>query len=93
MCVAKSELEMLLEHPNICSSPLPIIFFANKMDVPGALSPVECSQQLELERISERPWHITLTHYQSIPLSSLSYILDRPSNAITGMLSLRVPGV
>lgn len=59
MCVAKSELEMLLEHPNICSSPLPIIFFANKMDVPGALSPVECSQQLELERISERPWHIT----------------------------------
>ena len=75
MCVAKSELEMLLEHPNICSSALPIIFFANKMDVPGALSPVECSQQLELERISERPWHVTLPYQRTPQLSSLAYIL------------------
>mmetsp|Transcript_32733 Transcript_32733/g.101333 ORF Transcript_32733/g.101333 Transcript_32733/m.101333 type:complete len:119 (-) Transcript_32733:468-824(-) len=58
ICVAKTELEMLLKHEDICSKPLPIIFFANKMDIPGALTPLECSQQLELERISDRPWHI-----------------------------------
>ena len=32
MCVAKDELEMLLKHRDICASPVPIIFFANKMD-------------------------------------------------------------
>ena len=58
MCVAKDELEMLLKHRDICASPVPIIFFANKMDIPGALTPFECSQQLELDRISDRPWHI-----------------------------------
>lgn len=58
MCVAKDELEMLLKHQDICASPVPIIFFANKMDIPGALTPFECSQQLELDRISDRPWHI-----------------------------------
>ena len=55
MCVAKDELEMLLKHRDICASPVPIIFFANKMDIPGALTPFECSQQLELDRISDRP--------------------------------------
>jgi|TARA_B100000482_G_scaffold183014_1_gene157534 ADP-ribosylation factor-like protein 6 len=59
MCVAKNELEELLKHPDVSGRALPIIFFANKMDLTGALTPVECSQQLELERISDRPWHIT----------------------------------
>mmetsp|Transcript_11273 Transcript_11273/g.38788 ORF Transcript_11273/g.38788 Transcript_11273/m.38788 type:complete len:119 (-) Transcript_11273:305-661(-) len=59
MCVAKNELEELLKHPDVKGRPLPIIIFSNKMDVSGALTPVECSQQLELERISDRPWHIT----------------------------------
>jgi len=58
VCVVKNELEMLLKHQDVSSKPLPIIIFANKMDIPGALTPLECSQQLELERISDRPWHI-----------------------------------
>ena len=58
MCVAKDELEMLLKHRDICASPDPIIFFANKMYIPGALTRFECSQQLELDRLSDRPWHI-----------------------------------
>ena len=58
MVVAKDELDMLLQHPDIRSRKIPILFFANKMDIPGALTPFECSQQLELDRISDRPWHI-----------------------------------
>mmetsp|Transcript_2892 Transcript_2892/g.8468 ORF Transcript_2892/g.8468 Transcript_2892/m.8468 type:complete len:175 (-) Transcript_2892:255-779(-) len=58
MCVAKNEIEELLRHPDLTGRQIPIIFFANKMDLPGALTPVECSQQLDLERISDRPWHV-----------------------------------
>lgn len=99
MCVAKNELEELLKHPDVSRSPLPIIFFANKMDVPGALTPVECSQQLELERISDRPWHIAhaLPAQSTLPsrfclfvvfyqvFSSIStFRLLRSSNALIG---------
>ena len=58
ICVAKNEIEELLRHPDLTGRQIPIIFFANKMDLPGALTPVECSQQLDLERISDRPWHV-----------------------------------
>lgn len=58
MCVAKNELEELLRHPDLIGRPVPLVFFANKMDTAGALTPLECGQQLELERISDRPWHI-----------------------------------
>jgi len=32
------------------------------MDVPGACSPVECMSALELDRIQEKPWHITASN-------------------------------
>jgi len=57
-CIAKSELDELLKHPDLIYKPIPLLFFANKMDVAGALTPIECSQELELQRISDRPWHI-----------------------------------
>ena len=37
---------------------VPVLFFANKMDLPTALSPVECVQQLELDKVDDKPWHI-----------------------------------
>jgi ADP-ribosylation factor-like protein 6 len=58
MVVAKDELDMLLQHPDIRSRKLPILFFANKMDTRDALSSVKVSQTLGLERIMDKPWHI-----------------------------------
>lgn len=37
---------------------IPILFFANKMDVRDALSSVKVSQLLCLENIKDKPWHI-----------------------------------
>jgi hypothetical protein len=41
MVVAKDELDMLLQHPDIRARKLPILFFANKMDCKDALSSVK----------------------------------------------------
>ena len=43
MVVAKDELDMLLQHPDIRARKLPILFFANKMDCKDALSSVKVS--------------------------------------------------
>ncbi|KAJ8608161.1 hypothetical protein CTAYLR_010306 [Chrysophaeum taylorii] len=59
MCVAKNELEELLSHEDVNANPIPIIFFANKMDIKDAMTALECSQLLELDRITNRPWHVT----------------------------------
>uniref|UniRef100_A0A672UJM4 ARF like GTPase 6 n=1 Tax=Strigops habroptila TaxID=2489341 RepID=A0A672UJM4_STRHB len=37
---------------------LPILFFANKMDLRDAMSSVKVSQLLSLENIRDKPWHI-----------------------------------
>lgn len=37
---------------------MPVLFFANKMDLRDALSSVKVSQMLPLENIKEKPWHI-----------------------------------
>ena len=41
MVVAKDELDMLLQHPDIRSRKIPILFFANKMDMREAMSSVK----------------------------------------------------
>merc|ERR1711915_305409 len=51
MVVAKDELDMLLQHPDIQARKLPILFFANKMDMRDAMSSVKVSQTLGLERL------------------------------------------
>eukprot|EP00762_Andalucia_godoyi_P000326 ANDGO_03044.mRNA.1 ADP-ribosylation factor-like protein 6 len=56
MVVVKEELSMVLQHPD--TRGLPILFFANKMDLQTALSPMEVVQLLELDRITDRTWHI-----------------------------------
>uniref|UniRef100_A0A7S4BDB3 ADP-ribosylation factor-like protein 6 n=1 Tax=Chrysotila carterae TaxID=13221 RepID=A0A7S4BDB3_CHRCT len=60
MCVAKDELESLLS--NLVGKGIPILFFANKMDLPTAATPVDCVQQLELDKIGDKPWHIAASN-------------------------------
>lgn len=60
LVVAKDELSMMLNHPLL--KKIPVIFFANKKDLPNALSPVEIAQTLSLEDIKDRPWQIVPTN-------------------------------
>ena len=62
LCVSEDELSTLLSHPSISSRSVPLLFFANKMDVPGALGPVEVMKGMGLEGIRDRPWHITASN-------------------------------
>ena len=41
---------------------MPILFFANRMDAKDAMSSVKVSQMLGLERIMNKPWHISATN-------------------------------
>lgn len=43
MVVAKDELELILQHPDIVGKKVPILFFANKMDLRDALTSVKVS--------------------------------------------------
>jgi ADP-ribosylation factor-like protein 6 len=59
--VAKDELETLLSHKLIKARSIPVIFFANKMDLDG-ISPAEISNALGLETIKSRNWTICATN-------------------------------
>ncbi|MCL4141118.1 UNVERIFIED_CONTAM: hypothetical protein GTU68_036034 [Idotea baltica] len=59
LVMAQDELNMLLQHPEIKTRRIPILFFANKMDVREACSSVKVSSALGLERLTNKPWHIT----------------------------------
>ena len=58
IAVAKNELELMMEDPGIRDRPVPILFFANKKDLPYALSEAEIAKEFELDNISDRDWHI-----------------------------------
>jgi len=58
LAVAREELDQLLAHPEIRERRVPILFFANKMDVRDAVTSVKCSAILELSRVENKPWHI-----------------------------------
>ncbi|XP_066995470.1 ADP-ribosylation factor-like protein 6 [Anabrus simplex] len=58
LVVAREELELLLQHPDVASRRIPVLFFANKMDLRDALSSVKIAAGLGLERILDKPWHI-----------------------------------
>lgn len=58
MVVAKDEVDLLLQHPELKNRRIPLLFFANKMDLKEALSSVKCSSLLGLEQIRDKPWHI-----------------------------------
>ncbi|XP_068185757.1 ADP-ribosylation factor-like protein 6 isoform X1 [Antennarius striatus] len=56
--VIKEELDILLNHKDIHNRKIPILFFANKMDLQDAMPSTEVSQILCLETITDKPWHI-----------------------------------
>lgn len=58
MVVAKEELDLLISHAEIKTKRVPVLFFANKMDLRESMSSVKVSQMLELEKVKDKPWHI-----------------------------------
>ncbi|KAK2960800.1 putative ADP-ribosylation factor [Blattamonas nauphoetae] len=56
MCVAKNELENMLQSPEL--KPCPLLVFANKMDITGSMNHSEVSEALGLAEIHDRPWTI-----------------------------------
>lgn len=58
MVVAKDELELLLQHGDLKNRRIPILFYANKMDLREAVSSVKCSSLMGLDQILDKPWHI-----------------------------------
>lgn len=56
--VAKNELDILLEHPSIRNREVAVLFFANKMDLPMAMNEQEVAKEMQLDTITDRPWHI-----------------------------------
>ena len=45
-------------NPEIRCKKLPMLFFANKMDLQDSMSSMRVSQMLRLENIKDKPWHI-----------------------------------
>ena len=43
----------------------PVLFFANKQDLPHALSPEEVAERLKLSAIRDRPWRMFLLLYKT----------------------------
>ncbi|XP_015601576.1 ADP-ribosylation factor-like protein 6 [Cephus cinctus] len=62
LVVAKEELDMLLQHPDVAGRKIPILFLANKMDLPDSLTTVKLASGLGLDRIQNKPWHIRATN-------------------------------
>jgi ADP-ribosylation factor-like protein 6 len=59
MCVVKDELDTLLAHKDMAKNTCPILFFANKSDLPKALTPQQISEALELTKLIDRKYSIT----------------------------------
>ncbi|CAM9322625.1 unnamed protein product [Chrysoparadoxa australica] len=57
-CIAKEELDELLHHKDIARTSVPILLFANKIDMPGAMTPVEIVDLLSLNEINDKAWRV-----------------------------------
>lgn len=55
---SKYILNDLSFYTDIRSKRIPMLFFANKMDLQDAMSSNKVSQMLCLEAIKDKPWHI-----------------------------------
>lgn len=62
MCVAKDELDHMLNHKSMKAQRVPILFFANKMDKPSAVTPAECMEEMGLASLTDKPWHIAASN-------------------------------
>eukprot|EP00826_Nyctotherus_ovalis_P032379 TRINITY_DN2608_c0_g3_i1.p1 TRINITY_DN2608_c0_g3~~TRINITY_DN2608_c0_g3_i1.p1 ORF type:complete len:175 (+),score=28.43 TRINITY_DN2608_c0_g3_i1:82-606(+) len=58
MHLVKNELQRLLAHPTILAKGMPILFYANKMDLESAYAEEEVAKVLDLDGIKDRPWNI-----------------------------------
>lgn len=57
LCLVKEELQQMLQNPQLRG--IPILFFANKMDLPGALNPQEITEAVGImELCTERAFNI-----------------------------------
>ena len=54
----KDELVTLLAHKDIVKRKIPILFYANKMDVAKALSDTQVTEALELSKVTSHPWTV-----------------------------------
>ncbi|KAJ4460069.1 putative ADP-ribosylation factor 1 [Paratrimastix pyriformis] len=54
--VSRQELFAMLQEEEL--QRLPVLIFANKMDLPGALSVAAITEQMHLTEIRDRPYHI-----------------------------------
>lgn len=71
MCVAKDELDLLLKHKDL--NKVPLLFFANKMDLPQSLTPVECAQVSVRKRENEEEFAHSLSLFRRrVPGPSLA---------------------
>jgi ADP-ribosylation factor-like protein 6 len=61
LVVAKDELDAMLGHASM-GRRVPLLFFANKKDLPAAMPPTEIASTLALDRIKDRPWHIAASN-------------------------------
>lgn len=60
--VVSNELEAIMSVPDIKNKSIPIVFFANKMDLPQAASPSDFVELLKLQGLTNRSWHITASN-------------------------------
>ncbi|ELU08842.1 hypothetical protein CAPTEDRAFT_143205 [Capitella teleta] len=53
------QLQQLLRHPLVKSREIPMLFLANKMDLPGAVSGYQLGDMLHLQNLmSKKPWRV-----------------------------------
>lgn len=62
LAVVKDEFDLLIQHPDISSRCIPILFLANKKDLRDGMSSIKIASSLHLERIQDKPWHICTTN-------------------------------
>lgn len=62
LCVVKDEIETMMRHKDVDGVKFPILFCANKSDIPNGLSVVDCVEGLELDKNVDKPWHMVSTN-------------------------------
>ena len=60
LVIVKDELDTMLAHPDLAGRPdVPVLFFANKMDLDDRMDVAEISEELQLaSALADRPWTI-----------------------------------
>uniref|UniRef100_T1IP28 ADP-ribosylation factor-like protein 6 n=1 Tax=Strigamia maritima TaxID=126957 RepID=T1IP28_STRMM len=87
LVVAKDELDLMLQHPDISARRMPILFYANKMDEKNSLSSVKISLALGLEGIRDKPWHICASN--AVTGEGLQEGVDWLTGQIRDLISFR----